>query len=63
MIDNKPAWLNFDEGRIVMDGDAVFFAETHLKDHLGNIRTFFWLDQQCIAGETGQQLLSIWHEY
>ena len=30
MINSEPAWLNFDEGRVVMDGDAVFFTETYL---------------------------------
>jgi len=38
MIDNKPAWLNFDEGRVIMNGSSVYFTETHLKDHLGNTR-------------------------
>ena len=38
MIDNKPTWLNFDEGRVIMNGSSVYFTETHLKDHLGNTR-------------------------
>ena len=41
MINNAPAWINFDEGRVIMDGTNVFFTETHLKDHLGNARVTF----------------------
>jgi len=31
-INNAPAWLNFDEGRVIMDGTNVYFTKTHLKD-------------------------------
>ena len=41
IINNAPAWINFDEGRVIMDGTAVHFTETHLKDHLGNTRVVF----------------------
>ena len=41
IINNGPAWLNFDEGRVVMFGNTVHFTETHLKDHLGNTRVVF----------------------
>lgn len=41
MIDNKPAWLNFDEGRVLLNNNVVTFTETHLKDHLGNTRVVF----------------------
>jgi len=33
MMNNIPFWLNFDEGRVIMNGSAVYFTETHLKDH------------------------------
>jgi hypothetical protein len=32
IINNAPAWLNFDEGRVIMDGTNVYFTKTHLKD-------------------------------
>ena len=46
MINSEPAWLNFDEGRVLLEGNNVFLTETHLKDHtstslstgLGNTR-------------------------
>lgn len=41
MENNAPAWINFDEGRVIMDGTNVYFTETHLKDHLGNARVTF----------------------
>ena len=41
IINNTPAWINFDEGRVVMDGTNVYFTETHLRDHLGNTRVVF----------------------
>ena len=41
MVNNAPAWINFDEGRVIMDGTNVLFTETHLKDHLGNARVTF----------------------
>ena len=41
IVNNAPAWINFDEGRVIMDGTAVHFTETHLKDHLGNTRVVF----------------------
>jgi RHS repeat-associated protein len=41
IINNAPAWINFDEGRVIMDGTSVHFTETHLKDHLGNTRVVF----------------------
>jgi hypothetical protein len=28
IINNAPAWINFDEGRVNMDGTTVFFNET-----------------------------------
>ena len=49
MIDNKPAWLNFDEGRIIMNRNIVFFTETHLKDHLGNTRVAFGLTNNALV--------------
>ena len=41
IINNAPAWINFDEGRVIMDGTNVYFTETHLRDHLGNTRVVF----------------------
>ena len=46
IVNNAPAWINFDEGRVIMDGTAVHFTETHLKDlpidiGMGNIRVVF----------------------
>ncbi|PKP47460.1 MAG: hypothetical protein CVT94_11355 [Bacteroidetes bacterium HGW-Bacteroidetes-11] len=41
IINNAPAWINFDEGRVIMDGTTVHFTETHLRDHLGNTRVVF----------------------
>ena len=38
LVNNAPAWINFDEGRVILDGTAVYFTETHMKDHLGNTR-------------------------
>jgi len=32
IINNAPAWINFDEGRVIMDGTNVYFTKTHLKD-------------------------------
>jgi len=40
-VNNAPAWINFDEGRVIMFGNTVHFTETHLKDHLGNTRVVF----------------------
>jgi hypothetical protein len=34
IINNAPAWINFDEGRVIMDGTNVYFTETHLQDQL-----------------------------
>ena len=41
MIDNEPAWLNFDEGRILLEDNSVAFTENHLHDHLGNTRVVY----------------------
>lgn len=41
IVNNAPAWINFDEGRVIMDGTNVYFTETHLRDHLGNTRVVF----------------------
>ncbi|MDY0103511.1 MAG: RHS repeat-associated core domain-containing protein [Lentimicrobium sp.] len=38
IINNAPAWINFDEGRVLINKEGVYFTETHLKDHLGNTR-------------------------
>ena len=38
IVNNLPAWISFDEGRVIMNGSSVYFTETHLKDHLGNTR-------------------------
>jgi len=35
-INNASAWINFDEGRVVLDGTPEHFTETHLRDQLGN---------------------------
>ncbi|HAH59026.1 MAG TPA: hypothetical protein DCL86_12835 [Bacteroidales bacterium] len=45
MRSNAPAWLNFDEGRILLNGTSVTFTETHRKDHLGNTRVALGLDE------------------
>lgn len=41
IVNNATAWINFDEGRVIMDGNTVHFTETHLRDHLGNTRVVF----------------------
>ena len=41
IVNNLPAWISFDEGRVIMNGSSVYFTETHLKDHLGNTRVVF----------------------
>lgn len=38
LVNNAPAWINFDEGRVILDDTDVYFTETHLKDHLDNTR-------------------------
>jgi hypothetical protein len=48
IINNAPAWINFDEGRVIMDGTAVHFTETHLKDHLGNTRVAFGMENNAL---------------
>ncbi len=41
-INGKTAWNSFDEGRIVYSTfDNTYYAENHLKDHLGNVRVAF----------------------
>jgi RHS repeat-associated protein len=49
IVNNAPAWINFDEGRVIMDGTAVHFTETHLKDHLGNTRVVFGYKNNALA--------------
>lgn len=39
-----PAYVNYNEGRIVINTNGTWFAESYLKDHLGNIRVAFQLD-------------------
>ena len=41
---NYPAYHTFDEGRIVYKADSTYFAETYIKDHLGNIRVAYGND-------------------
>lgn len=41
---NKPAWHTFDEGRVIYKPDSTYFAETYIKDHLGNIRVAYGND-------------------
>jgi hypothetical protein len=36
IINNAPAWINFDEGRVIMDGVTVEFAKIYLKYNLCN---------------------------
>ena len=48
-INGKPAWYNFDEGRVVYKSEANYYAESYLKDHtstplstgLGSVRVAF----------------------
>ena len=57
IVNNAPAWINFDEGRVIMDGTTVHFTETHLKDHtstslstgLGNTRVVFGYKNNALA--------------
>ena len=49
IVNNAPAWINFDEGRVIMDGTTVNFTQTHLKDHLGNTRVVFGYKNNALA--------------
>ncbi|GAP43970.1 protein containing RHS repeat-associated core domain [Lentimicrobium saccharophilum] len=49
IVNNAPAWINYDEGRVIMDGTTVHFTETHLKDHLGNTRVVFGYKNNALA--------------
>ncbi|MGE5473147.1 MAG: DUF6443 domain-containing protein, partial [Ignavibacteriales bacterium] len=40
-INGKPAWNNFDEGRVVYTLSGPCFIENYLKDHLGNVRVAY----------------------
>lgn len=40
-LDGKPAWNNFDGGRVVYTSTGVSLYENHIKDHLGNIRVTY----------------------
>ncbi len=37
----KPAWNNYDEGRVVYNTNGTYITEAYLKDHLGNVRVAF----------------------
>jgi RHS repeat-associated protein len=40
-VNGKPAWNNYDEGRVVYNTNGTFITEAYSKDHLGNVRVTF----------------------
>lgn len=42
---NLPAWVNYDEGRVVLrDNGSPYCNEAFIRDHLGNVRVVYHLD-------------------
>jgi len=48
---NYPVYNSFDEGRIIYGANGTYFAETYIKDHLGNIRVAYGNE---LSGDTQQ---------
>lgn len=44
-----PAWVNFGEGRIVYNTNGTWFAENYIKDHLGNVRVAYYLNNGVVT--------------